>query len=72
MKKNIWFRYGSGGETIEIIIRDGTGAKIESWKLDSRDKKRLVQVYQRVMDKYNINLFQKTKKKQGSDLDWIS
>lgn len=32
------FKYNQGGEIIEIIIRDNSGAKIESYKFNVQDK----------------------------------
>jgi len=36
-KKQNWTKYGRQGEIIEIIMRDHTNAKIESFKCNDRD-----------------------------------
>jgi len=71
MKKNIWFRYGTGGETIEIIVRDPSGAKLESWRADVQDKKKIRNIYTIIKRKYNINLFV-INKKEDKDLNWLN
>lgn len=70
MKNHVWVRYGSHGETVEIIIRDFSGAKIEGWKVNATDRKRLKQIFRRIRDKYSINLFIEIKD-EDRDIGWI-
>jgi len=59
------FKYNEGGEIIEIIIRDNTGAKIETYKFKLGDK-RADKVLQNIRKKYGLN---ETKDK---DMDWLN
>ena len=71
MKKHAWFIYGGGGETIEITVRDSSGAKLESWRVETKDVARLKQIYRALKTKYNLDMFVKEGKKD-KDLDWLS
>lgn len=70
MKKHTWINYGNFGETIEIIIRNASGGKIESWKFNSSDKNAKVKVFSIIKRKYGINLFLK-KEYKDKDLSWL-
>ncbi len=70
MKAHTWIKYGSYGETIEITVRDFSGAKLESWKVTSSDKKALRKIYGMIKNKYGINMFIKFDD-QDRDLSWL-
>ena len=59
------FKYNEGGEIIEIIIRDNTGGKIETYKFKLNDL-RADKVLQNIRKKYGLN---NTKDK---DMDWLN
>jgi hypothetical protein len=58
------FRYNEGGEIIEIIIRDSTGAKIDTYKFQLRDK-RAKQILNKIMKKYGM------KDVEDKDIEWL-
>ena len=58
------FRYGQGGEIIEIIIRDNAGGKIETYKF-KLDDPRVEQTLNSLMRKYGLG------KKEDRDMDWL-
>lgn len=63
------FRYNiGGGEIIEIIIRDGIGSKIDSYKFRLKDIDRFKSVLKSIQNKYGINIY---KKKKPTDIDWL-
>ncbi len=45
--------YGMGDGTTELIIRDATGNKLEHFKINWKDKKRMKLTLRRVDEKYN-------------------
>ena len=59
-------RYNTGGEVIEIIIRDSGGAKIENHKFQVNDKKLASKILGGVLHKYGL-----TAKRNDEDLDWL-
>jgi len=61
------FKYNEGGEIIEIIIRENSGAKIETYKFQVDDKKRASYLMGNIMKKYGLTTQHKDK-----DLDWLS
>lgn len=63
-------QYGYKGDSIEIVIRDFSGAKIESWKVGGTDKRRQRQIFNTIKKKYNINLFF-TLTEKDRDLQWL-
>lgn len=71
MKKHVWFKYGLGGETVEITVRDASGARLESWRLETNDSKRLRQIYTTIKKKYSLNMFL-IDKQADKDLDWLT
>lgn len=56
-------RYNQGGEVIEIVIRDSSGAKIENYKFQLRDK-RAGDILRTLTNKYGIG-------KKPTDIDWL-
>lgn len=55
MGKSNWASYNDGGEVIEITVRDFTGKKIDSWKLNCNDKKSQFKLGRLLKEKYGIN-----------------
>jgi len=72
MKQHTWIKYYRKGEIIEITLKDASNAKMESWKVDCNDRKRLKQVFRTLKMKYNINLPTKRELEMDEDLDWLS
>lgn len=62
------FRYNEGGEIIEIVIRESSGAKIESYKFHISDEQRTKQIMNIIRKKYGLK---DLKKKQDKDIDWL-
>jgi len=57
-------RWNQGGEEIfELIIRDSSGAKLESFKGNMKDFPRIIKIIER---KYGLVF-----KKKDADLDWL-
>lgn len=52
-KKHSWVKYGSQGEIVEIIIRDSTGGKIDSFKVNNQ--KSYAQILQIIKRKYGLS-----------------
>jgi len=71
MKQHNWIKFYRQGEIIEITIKDASNAKIESWKVDCSDKRRLKQVFRTLKMKYNIDLPTKKELERDEDLDWL-
>ena len=59
------FKYNEGGEIIEIIIRDNTGAKIDTYKFKLNNIKLANQILATIKKKYGLG---ETKDK---DIDWL-
>jgi len=59
-----WIPQGYRGEIIEVIIRDSTGAKINSFKSDINNFYKLLNLLSK---KYGV----KIKPNKEKDLDWI-
>ena len=70
MKKHLWSSHYSFGDTIEFIIRDFSGAKVESWKVSGEDEKRKKQILKTIKVKHGINLFFASKD-EDRDLSWL-
>ena len=62
------FRYNDGGEVIEIIIRESSGAKIESYKFNVSDTERSKTVMNLIRKKYGLQDL----KKKDRDMDWLN
>jgi len=67
MKSHVWIKHSNFGETVEITVRDFSGARLENWKVNGSDKKRQKQVFNTIKEKYNIDLFFY---KLDRDLEW--
>ena len=63
------FRYNQGGEIIEIIIRDSSGAKIESYKFHTQDKVLSNKIMNTLKSKYGLE--EKNKENIDKDIDWL-
>jgi hypothetical protein len=60
--KKLRIDYNRGDEIIEIIIRDSSGAKIDTFKSSMKDFPRILRIIER---KYGLNL------KKDRDIDWL-
>lgn len=70
MKDHVWFNYRTSGEIIEIIVRDWSEGKLDSWKVNAKDTKKIKKVFKIIKEKYNINLFMDFKE-EDKDIEWI-
>ena len=61
------FKYNEGGEIIEIIIRESSGAKIESYKFHTSDIERANRILGIIKKKYGLD-----KQKKDRDIDWLN
>ncbi len=68
MRKHVWLDKSFNGDTVEIIVRDASRTKLESWIINVNDKKRARQVMAHLKSSYGINFEKKTDK----DLDWLN
>lgn len=55
---------------IEIIIRDDSGAKIATFKVNAKDKKAIRKVLKTIKQAYGIDLSPKLEKVE-KDLEWL-
>lgn len=68
-KGHLWVDTHRQGETIEIILRDSTRAKIDSWKININDKKRARQIIKDMNKRYGIDFGFDLR--QEKDMDWL-
>ncbi len=54
-------------DSIEVIIRDGSGRKGERWIIDINDKKRARQIMRTIKESYGVDFGISVR----SDLDWL-
>lgn len=63
--------YGRTGEIVEVIIRDYTGAKVESHVCNLSDKKKLASIMQYLEDKYGfVPEIKPENSVNNPDVDW--
>ena len=57
-KKQNWTKYGRQGEIVEIIMRDTTNAKIESWRCNDRQSynRALRTIWEKYGDKFRPSI----------------
>ncbi len=67
MKYHNWIKYGQNGMIIEIIVRDENGSKIESFRVNSNDKKTFKKVIRLLKDKYGLDF----NIEENKDLSWL-
>ena len=65
-----WLKYNRSGTTIEIIIRDDGGAKLDVFKINSTDKKAIRKVLKIIKVKYSIDFVPEVTEKDR-DLKWL-
>lgn len=64
MSRSFNLKYNRGGEIIEIIIRDSSGAKIDTFKCSINDFPKIIKIIER---KYGIKVYPK----KDRDIDWL-
>lgn len=62
------FRLDSEETLIEIIVREASGAKIESYKFKIKDKKQTRTIMNLLKHKYGFDVFPKKDK----DISWLN
>ncbi len=67
MRNHVWLDKNYRGDTVEIIVRDSSRTKLESWTINIHDKKRARQVMNHLKKSYGIDFGIKLDK----DLDWL-
>ena len=67
MRNHIWLDRNFRGDTVEIIVRDSSRAKLESWTINVNDKKRARQILRILKQSYGIDFGMKI----DEDLDWL-
>lgn len=70
-KQHNWASYDRGNYIIEIIIRDGSGAKNESFKFNPNDKRRVKDVLKIMNVKYGIDICSIKGDDFNQDLEWL-
>ncbi len=68
-RSRFWVDTNRQGDTIEIILRDPTRAKIDSWIININDKKRARQIIKDMKKRYGIDFGFDLK--QEKDMDWL-
>ena len=66
-KDHVWLDKNFQGDTVEIIVRDGSRAKLGSWTINVNDKKRARQILKLLKKSYGIDFGIKGE----TDLDWL-
>lgn len=67
MKRHIWLDKNFRGDTVEIIVRDASRTKLESWIINVNDKKRARQIMSHLKKSYGIDF----ETKFDEDLNWL-
>lgn len=62
------FNYNNFGVIVEIIIRESSGAKIESYKFNINDNDKTKRIMNLLRKKYGLNDFSKKDK----DIGWLN
>ena len=66
------FRYNQGADIIELVIRDSTGAKIDTYKFNSNDKELSKKINGIISWKYGFNVSSKpSSEEKDKDLSWL-
>lgn len=60
--------YSRTGEMVEIIVRDFSGAKLDSFKFKVNDNETAKKVLRVLKSKYGLDIFEKKDK----DIDWLN
>lgn len=64
--------YGTNScEIVEIVLRDYSGTKIDSFRFQVMDKKRRDMVFNILYNKYGIGFTEEKPKREDLDLNWI-
>lgn len=67
-KNSASVHHSNNGEVVEIIIRDYSGAKIDSFRFNISDRGKCNMVLKTLQDKYGMKI---GKRGTDKDLDWI-
>jgi len=67
MKRHVWVKRNIHVDTIEIIVKDSSMKKLESWVININDKKRARQIMRILKDSYGIDFGVV----EDKDLDWL-
>ena len=62
--------YSGFGETIEFIVRDSSGAKLDFCKCNLNDEELAKRFMRLLKSKYNFDIWSK-KKAEDRDIDWL-
>jgi len=67
MKRHVWVERNIHVDTIEIIVKDSSMKKLESWVINVKDKKRARQIMRTLKVSYGIDFGIA----EDKDLDWL-
>ncbi len=67
MKRHVWVKKNVHVDTIEIIVKDSSMKKLESWVININDKKRARQIMRILKDSYGIDFGIV----EDKDLSWL-
>lgn len=67
MKRHVWIKKNIHVDTVEIIVRDSSMKKLESWVININDKKRARQIMGILKVSYGIDFGVS----EDKDLDWL-
>ncbi len=70
-KNHYWIGYQRQDDTIEVTIKDSSGARIESWEINMNDKKAGTKMMRMLKEKYNFSPEIPSEKSINKDLDWL-
>lgn len=70
-KRHYWVGYKREGETIEIKVKDFSGAVIESYECDIQDKKTSTKILKILKEKYGFNPQITKKILDDKDMKWL-
>ena len=67
MKRHIWVGKNTHIDTIELIVKDSSMKKLESWVINIHDKKRARQIMRILKTSYGIDFGVS----EDKDLEWL-
>jgi len=72
-KKQNWMQYGRQGEIVEIIMRDSTNAKIESFRCNNKKSynRALKTIWDKYGDKFRPTIDVENSVNYDEELEWL-
>jgi len=68
-KKQKWMKYGSSADFIEIVVKDASGRRIDSFKCNHQ--KAYKNILRIIKDNYNFDFEKKDENKEKNEEDYL-